>query len=70
MEKKEQCSYVYYFKCQACYLEFSFFSWKSDWVDKNKPFCPECGKQKATFLVKKISEKPIFSLMYENTGDN
>ncbi len=58
-------SYVYCFKCRECSLEFRAFSWKSDWVEKNIPFCPECGKQNIAFLDKKTSEKSISRLLYE-----
>lgn len=65
MDNKKFNSYVYGFKCRSCQLEFSVYSWKDDWSDKNNPFCPECGKQDTFFQIKKISEKPIFALVYE-----
>lgn len=65
MEEKKFYSYIYYFKCQTCYLEFSIFSWEDDWSEKNKPFCPECSKQEASLLVRKISERAIFALVYD-----
>lgn len=64
-EIKSSFSYIYCFKCRDCALEFRVFSWKSDWTDKNTPFCPECGKQNIAFLHKKTSEKLISELLYE-----
>lgn len=55
-------SYIYYFKCQPCQLEFVIFSWNSDWSEKNSPFCPECGKQEAHLLRRNTSEKWICGL--------
>jgi rRNA maturation endonuclease Nob1 len=65
MDNKESQSYVYCFKCKACSLEFSVYSWKEDWLDKNKAFCPECGEQKAISLAKKVSKRLISELVYD-----
>lgn len=61
---KEMISFIYFFKCRACYLEFSVFSNDNDWNEKFAPFCPECNKRDMTLLCKKGSEKPISSLVY------
>lgn len=66
MEEKKSHSYIYHFKCQACQLEFVIYSWGANRDDHFVPFCPECGKQKASFLGKKASDKPIFELKYDS----
>lgn len=64
MDKKPH-SYIYYFKCKPCLLEFVVFSWEADWMDKFKPFCPECGKQEISPVGRSFSDKPIFELKYD-----
>lgn len=57
-------SFVYFFKCRACHLEFSVFSNDNDWHERFEPFCPECNKRDTALLCRKESEKPISSLVY------
>jgi rRNA maturation endonuclease Nob1 len=65
MENDEFNTYIYHFKCRACQLEFALYSWENDWADKNKPFCPECGKQDTFFQIKKTSQRMISNLVYD-----
>lgn len=65
MEEKKAHSHIYHFKCQGCQLEFAVYSWDANWDDHFVSFCPECGKQTASFLGKATSDKPIFELKYE-----
>ncbi len=60
----QEHNYTYGFKCQACSLEFVIYSWDANWHENFTPFCPECNKQEASFLTKKISKKRIFELSY------
>jgi DNA-directed RNA polymerase subunit RPC12/RpoP len=36
-------TYEYPIKCLECGLHFTVWSWKEDWHDRFKAFCPECG---------------------------
>lgn len=62
----ERKSYIYYFKCRPCQLEFVIFSWESDWSQKFSLFCPECGKQETAFLRVATSDKVISSIVYSD----
>jgi len=61
-ENDKAQSYIYYLECKSCYLEFVIFSWKENWNEILKPFCPECGKQIVVCRNKVATEKPIWGL--------
>ncbi len=60
-------THINIFKCQLCRMEFAIFSWKNNWTEVFKPFCPECGKQNSIFLKKSISDKPICVIVNKGT---
>ena len=39
-------------------------SWKENWPTKNKPYCPECGQQKAASLRSISTDKKIHEVVY------
>lgn len=65
MNNSKYHSYINFFKCRACTLEFALFSWENDWVEKHKPFCPECGKDDLFFIRVVSSDKTISSITYD-----
>ena len=59
-------AHLHFFKCQdeKCLLEFMVLSWKPDWSDKYKAYCPECGQQKASLLRSVGTDKKIYEVVY------
>jgi hypothetical protein len=59
-------SYAHIFKCRKCRLEFSVFSWKENWGEEFKPYCPECGIQDCSYLKKHSINKHIHEIVYSS----
>ena len=59
-------AHLHFFKCQnsECLLEFMVLSWKEDWSSEYKPYCPECGQQKASNLRSISTDKKIYEIVY------
>ena len=58
-------SFIHVFKCRnkECRLEFVVFSWQKEWVDKYKPYCPECGQQDAVYLRQRFVKRKICEIV-------
>jgi predicted RNA-binding Zn-ribbon protein involved in translation (DUF1610 family) len=54
-----KATYEFPIKCLSCGLHYKVFSWESDWW-KNRPYCPECGKQVAMIWASVPTNQPIY----------
>ena len=45
-------------------------SWKKDWPLKYKPYCPECGQQKASNLRSVSTDKKIYEVVYSDKWED
>ncbi len=65
-------AHLYFFKCQVkeCRLEFMVLSWASKWPLEHKPYCPECGQQKAAFLRFVFTDEQICEVVYSNKWED